>query len=182
MDYEPAILKGVRDHLVKNFTGKSLIVGKNIGVEPGGKPPPKSGRFYISIDEEGVQNEGSVEQDFLRERMNIAVWVSIRSGQKAPDRTGEIYLDSMSGFGPFERQIRRLLHGDQVLRNNINELLTGGDQNIQGVQEPCWWQGRATTAKTAAEWSSETGTNVVGWLVRKLRFVGFRRVTPRDLF
>lgn len=178
MEYEPAILQGVRDHLIKSFTVKTLSMPKTIGVEPGGHPPPLAGSFYISIDEDGIQNEGQPEQAFLGERMNLAIWISIRSGQQAPDRTGNIYLKEMSGFGPMERQIKALLHGNQTLRQDINVLLTENTDNIQEIQEPCWWQGRTTTVESAADWSGETGGKAVGWLVRKLRFIGFRRITP----
>lgn len=181
LPYDAAAMSAVLDTIrngTKAVTNPPLTY-KNSGIEPGGKPPPRTGRIYVAVDEDSVMNEANPAQDHLKERMRIAIFVSMRTGRKAPDRTGDLYLETVAAFAPIERQIVAALHGQIEVMTALNALL---EEDTQPVQEQLWYTGREKTKLETATWSSETidPRNVTGWAVRKLKFIGFRRVQDRN--
>ena len=151
----------------------------NSGIQPEGKPPARTGRIYVAVDEGGISNDAAPEQDHLKERIQIIVTISVRSGRVASDRRGDIYLETLSSLGPTEREVKAALHGQVALIAAMNALL---DPSEQGVQEGLWYTGRQKTSVESADWSMEEAdvNKVTGWLVRRLFFIGFRRVQYKN--
>lgn len=173
--YDAAAMKTVLEHLRQHVTDP-LLTYRNSGIQPGGHPPPRSPELYVAVDEEGIVNEARPEQDHLKERIRIAVWISTRAGRKPTDRRGDIYLETVAALAPTERQVIASLHGQVALIAAMNANLASGEQ---GVQEGLWYTGRSQTAIKDAGWSHEEGGEVVGWISRRLQFIGFRRVQSK---
>lgn len=177
-----AVLNELRDGNRK--LSNPALSRENSGWEPEGSPPPIAPQLYISVDESGVTNPGTPQQDHLKEQYRISVFINRRTGEVSADRYSDIYRKLNNGLTAIERKIVRALHGNWEVMTAANALLTqyaGGD-SVQGFQQPLWYTGRPKTKPRGADWSGETiadGT-LVSWVVRELTFVGFLRVTPND--
>lgn len=183
---EIAIIDAVLDELrdgEKKLTNP-LLTRENSGFEPAGSPPPVAPMLYISVDENGVTNPAVPQQDHLKERYRITVFINRRTGGIAPDRYSNIYSKLNKGLTAIERKIVAAIHGNWAIQIAANEYLNAiaGD-TVQGFQQPLWYTGRPKTKPRGAEWSGETnsdGRKPIGWIVRELEFIGCDRVCPID--
>lgn len=183
-----AIIDAVLDQLrtgMKRLTNP-ILTRENSGFEPAGSPPPNAPTLYISVDENGVTNPAAPQQDHLKERHRITVYINRRTGGVAPDRYSSIYRKLNSGLTAIERKIIAAIHGNWEILTRANELLgelVEDGEAGQPFSSALWYTGRPKTKPRGAEWSGETtsdGRKPIGWIVRELEFVGFDRVTPNE--
>lgn len=173
---EVAIIDAVLAELrtgAKAVTNPALTV-HNSEWQPDGKPPPNSPDLYVSVDEDGMMSGGDAAQGELKEVAKINVWISIRAGSIAPDRRAEIMRRNSQPLSAMERKIIDAIHGNQTIRAAANASLAAGDAIFHN---PLYYAGRVKTEIKDSSWASEgDNTEVSGWVVRRLPFIGMRRV------
>lgn len=165
------------------LTNPILEVGRNLGIEPAGQPPPNAPELYIAVDENGVTVHGTptdhgnhLEEDYL-----ISVTISRRLGAIPRDRRQQAYQLTRRSLSPVEQQIKQAIHAKQEVRIFANEFADSMDNHTGQFQTPLFFRGRSPTEfKSAMEWSGEVGNDDSGWAVRRLNFVGLRFVVPSD--
>lgn len=146
---------------------------RTIGFEPGGSPPPKTGQFYIAVDEEGIVSSAETMQHELEEIFRISITISYRIGQVAADQRDKIYRAHTYKLEQLERQILNCVHGQQSIRTAANANRVANDAEFL---TPLASEGRTKTDQRGAEWSGEVSGNAAGWLVRKMTFRGMKRI------
>lgn len=164
------------------FTNPILEVGRNLGVEPDGQPPPNAPDLYIAVDENGITVEGNPadHDDHLGELYMISVTINRRLGPVPSDRVQQAYQLTKRSISPVEQQVKQAIHAKQEVRIFANEFADDLDNHSGEFQTPLFFQGRQKTMLKMADWSSEVLGSVPGWAVRRLDFVGLRFVTPSD--
>ena len=153
-----------------------VLTATNSSIEPGGNPPPRSGDFYLSIDESGVSTEGIQSQYEINELHSVEVFLSLRVSGNPRDRYDVLYRREAKGLRNLERQVLRAIHGKQAVRVAANSLLVSRSIGGANYLTPLYYERRGKTEIHGADWSNEDGSNINGWLVRRLPFVGMRRV------
>lgn len=160
------------------------LTARNSGVEQEGKPPPTAPQIYISVADGTATTRGGTPQppqNFLERRFGFTVFISMRTGQIAPDRIETIYNRSVGQLDTLEGQIVAALHDQQAVRAACNALLDAGEAEFLF---PPYYLGRPGTEVHDAGWSHEESNGAdgeaVGWLVRRLPFSGFDRIEYSD--
>ncbi len=174
------LLIAARNHLRANMTIPSGQgdARSYIGLQPEGRPPAMMGEWYIALDEASVSNKGS---DHLDEQFAIEVVITKRTGKQPRDRFEGLYTEVATGLRALERQVIRLLHCNQDVRQLANSMAslpsaTGGD----AYNRPLFYRGRGRTEFHGAEWiGAASGDHA--FAVRRLPFVGGDRIQDLDI-
>jgi hypothetical protein len=152
-----------------------------VGIQPQGIPPAACGRWYVSLDEGGVQSDNT---NFLRERYTVRVWITWRTGDLPKDRRGkayQIYATNQEGMDSLERQVIGILHANETVRLTADTYVgapgAGGDIYTQ----PLFYQpGRSTTDYRGNDWILG-GKDSDSCMVRQLTFEGADRIQALDV-
>lgn len=173
-----AVVARLRDQITA-LTGAGMALDEtNCNFEIDGHPPPSAPHVYISVAEAGITTKPGPVQNQLETKYRVDVFVSIRTGTQAVDRIEEIYDRSRGALDAFESEIVAALHDKQAVRALANANLPA---NAAEFLYPLTYNGRTGTELKSAAWSHEIGhedeiAEAVGWIVRKLPFVGGDRI------
>lgn len=144
---------------------------RNVGFQPGGQPPPRSGSLYIALDDGGESASG--QENYLAEVYTLSVIVSIRLGQQAQDQYDKIYRELGKKFSSIVQGVKNCLHGQQDIREAASLLLPTGSAPFTCA---LFYEGSSGTELKGPEWSGEMSDKLYGWAVKRLRFSGMRRI------
>lgn len=145
---------------------------RTIDFQPGGSPPPRSGQFYIALDDEGEDDEGLTE-GAMAERYKISVTISVRVGQQAQDQQDLIYRQVGKKLSMVAQQVKNCLHAQQDIRVAACANLPGG---VAEFTEPLFFKTGGAVMLKGPEWCGEVTDKTAGWAVKKLVFTGMRRI------
>lgn len=179
-----AISTGVLSQLRSGPKAVAAVPGgltyKNSGIEQEGKPPPRAPSIYIAVTDAAMkvrQGAAGKPQNLLERYFGFTVFLSMRTGQKAPDRIEEMYNRAVGSLDVIESQIIAALHDQQAVRAACVANL---DADEEPFLYPPFYMGRPGTEVHDAGWSHEVAAGnegeVCGWLVRRLPFEGLDRI------
>lgn len=177
-----ALLTAARDRLRQKlvFPGGPSRAAQYVGIQYQGRPPRTCGDWYIGLDESRVESSDTA---FLKEMYSIDVIISRKTGIYAPDQTGEIYLDNLSGLDVLERQVISAIHGRQEVRLAANVALglkPPDTSHGDGFQKPLYYPGRGRTVdRRDPEWTGSPSDST--FLVRTLPFRGGARIQSLEI-
>ncbi len=149
-----------------------------IGIQPEGRPEAWMGEWYIALDEASVANSAV---SHLNEQFTIEVVITKRTGKYPRDRFEGLYTEVATGLRALERQVIRLLHCNQAVRQLANELAkTPGETTGDAYQRPLFYRGRGRTEFHGGDWIGATNGDHA-FAVRRLPFVGGDRIQDLDI-
>ncbi|MFO0801483.1 MAG: hypothetical protein U0804_28795 [Gemmataceae bacterium] len=149
-----------------------------------GRPDPMCGQEFWAVHPGGASNTAN---NYLDERCDLQVTLTVRTGWAAQDRIGEeAILQAVDGLMAKAERVRSLLHQEYPVMDRANALipgtaeyceLRGGTPTVNGFVEPLRFQSMTYLGPKGLDWFWAEGvSDDTTGLAVQLSFTAARRL------
>ena len=155
-----ALHLATRNHLRSTVTHNGVALAQKTCevMGPDGKPPARSGEYFVAVHGGGAQNQS---RDDLDETYHLFVTVTMRAAKVSPDKWGPDLLDkATTGLDVLCRSVKIAVHKDannDLIIRAANVILGAGADGFSGINgfvESLLFESEGEDRPVGMEWFS----------------------------